>query len=139
MDYNLSQSRIEYNTTNEYRRMIRSIFGMDTDVIMQNLEKQYDTTNMDEETLDELLYDSDKMDNTLSILFDKTIHDSTFVILYEKAAGLMLSTDKTIGQCVLFSYDYFSLFHVCLCDYFVNHVFDETCDSFIQLHCKLSR
>jgi hypothetical protein len=112
---------------------------MDTDAIMQNLEKQYDITNMDEETLDELLYDSDKMDNTLAILFDKTVNNSAFGILYETAAGLMLSTDKTIGQCILFSYDYFSLFHVCLCDYFANNVFNEFCDSFIQLHRKLTR
>ena len=139
MEYDLIQSHIEYNTTNEYRNILRKIFYMDTDAIMQTLAKQYDMTNMDEETLDELLYDSVKMDNTMSIMFDKTSNNSAFNILYEKAAALMLSTDKTIGQCVLFSYDYFSLFHVCLCDFFTNHGFDETCDSFIMLHDKLTR
>jgi hypothetical protein len=139
MDYNLSQPIIEYNTTNEYRRMIRSIFCMDTDAIMQTIKNKYDTTNMDEETLDELIYDGDKMDNTMSILFDKTGNNRAFNILYEKAAGLMLSGDKTIGQCVLFSYDYFSLFHCCLYDLFVNNEFNEITESFIRLDHKLTR
>jgi hypothetical protein len=112
---------------------------MDTDAIGENLEKKYDLTNMDEETLDELLYDGNKMDHTLAILFDKTITNNAFVTLYETAAALMLSTDKTIGQCILFSYDYFSLFHVCLCDYFVNNSFHETSESFLQLHNKMTR
>ncbi len=139
MEYNLTQPTIQYNTTNEYRRVLRSVFCMDTDAIMQNLEKQYDITNMDEETLDELLYDGNKMDHTLAILFDKTVIHDAFVRLYETAAGLMLSTDKTIGQSILFSYDYFSLFHVCLCDYFVNNSFHETSESFLQLYRKLTR
>jgi len=139
MEYNLTHRIIQYNTTNEYRRVLRSIFCMDTDAIGENLEKKYDLTNMDEETLDELLYDGNKMDHTLAILFDKTITNNAFVTLYETAAALMLSTDKTIGQCILFSYDYFSLFHVCLCDYFVNNSFHETSESFLQLHNKMTR
>jgi hypothetical protein len=139
MDYNLVTPTIEYTTTHEYRKVIRHLFYMDCSSIIQSLEQHYDMENMDEETLDELLYDHDKMENTLNILFHKTNIHSSFQTLYKDGAALMLSQEHTIGQCILCSYDYLALYHRCLYDYFVVGHFDENCESFILLYDKLKK
>lgn len=137
MEYDLSTSIIQYNTTNEYRRVLRKLFFMDCVAVMQTLEEKYKISDLDDETLDELLYDETKMNNALTLLFDKTKDHPTFQTLYENAAALMFSQDNTIGQCVLCSYDYLGLYHSCLFDFFINNHFDNNCESFISLYSKL--
>jgi hypothetical protein len=139
MNYNLSTPTITYSTTQEYRKVIRHLFYMDCSSIMQSLEEIYVMEKMDEETLDELLYDDNKMDNTLGMLFEKTNVVSAFQTLYTSAASLMLSQETGIGQCVLCSYDYLALYHRCLYDYFVVGHFDEQCESFISLYDKIKK
>jgi hypothetical protein len=139
MNYNLSTPTITYSTTQEYRKVIRHLFYMDCSSIMQSLEEKYVMEKMDDETLDELLYDHEKMDNTIDVLFEKTNGAIAFQILYKQAASLMLSQENHIGQCVLCSYDYLALYHRCLYDYFVNGQFDENCESFISLYDKIKK
>ena len=139
MEYNLSMPTIEYNTTKEYRKIIRHLFYMDCSSVMQSIEEKYNMESIDEESLDELLYDHDKMDNTLELLFVKTNDIPAFQKLYKQAASLMLSQEHHIGQCVLCSYDYLALYHCCLYDFFVNGQFDENCVSYISLYDKIKK
>ena len=53
------------------------------------------------------------MDN----IYDNTKKNNHFQILYDIAAARMLSQDREIGLCVLFSYDYLMLFRPCLEEY----------------------
>jgi hypothetical protein len=54
----------------------------------------------------------------LDFIYSKTEKIPIFIDLYEIAAGTMMSTDKTIGLAVLFSYTYLMIFHKCLVDFF---------------------
>jgi len=137
--YNLMSPTITYANTQEYRKVIRHLFYMDCSSIIQSLEQKYVMENIDEETLDELLYDDNKMDNALGVLFEKTNGLGAFQTLYTCAASLMLSQETGIGQCVLCSYDYLALYHRCLYDYFVVGHFDEQCESFISLYDKITK
>ena len=66
--------------------------------------------------------------------------------IYIKAAGFMMSEDPGIGLAVLFSYDYFALFHLVLCDYFTTgqiaatlSLDETTTKSVVNLRKKMER
>ena len=86
--------QIHYTNDDEYRECIIRVF-------------HYNETNNED--------DEDFSIKMLDILFEKTsVH---FKELYELSSAVMMMEDLEIGLAILFSYDHFSLFHLCLCDY----------------------
>ena len=110
-DLTIDHSNYYSNSNQYYRKCIRELFKM-------NVEITPEIACLDEETQDELLYDEKTMNSTLQLLFDATIGDPLLKELYDLGAATFFSTDRTIGQVVLFSYDYLPLFHPCLRDFF---------------------
>lgn len=94
-----------------YRACLRELFYMNIEITPQ-------IAALDEVTRDELLYDEKTMNSTLGLLYTATSNDMLFRELYDLGAATFLSRDRTIGQAVLFSYDYLPLFHLCLRDFF---------------------
>jgi hypothetical protein len=66
--------------------------------------------NEDEETIDEYDYDDSSVELFLTKVYQETKEYPIFIELYEKAAGLMFSTNPEIGLAILLSYDYFCFF-----------------------------
>lgn len=95
MEYNYPiHLQIQYTNDDEYRECIVRVF-------------HYDDTNEDS--------DDGYSTKLLDILFEKTA--VIFKELYELSSAVMMMEDLGIGLAILFSYDHFSLFHLCLCDY----------------------
>lgn len=139
-DYDTSFPFVQYENSSQYRKWIRDVFKMDMSRVLKEIETKYNMDELDEETLDELLYDYDAMSQTMEVLYSLTKSNVLFQTLYDLAAGKMFSTDQTIGQVILFSYDYFYLFHACLCVFFHSpELFDETCIYYLELKDKLSK
>jgi hypothetical protein len=137
-NYDTSNLHIEYNTDEEYRNIMRTIFKMDCETKRKELQDTYG--DLDKESLDELLYDEAKMATLLDQLYEMTEHHPQFQELYRLAAAKMLSEDLSIGQAVICCYDYFYLFHPCLCVFIdCPSEFNETCPYFIQLRDKLMK
>ena len=61
-----------------------------------------------------LYFDEDLIMKNMDLLFIHTKDNIFFQKLYDLAAVKMFSTDRTIGQCILFSYDYLVYFYECL-------------------------
>ena len=112
-DLNIDYKTIPDSTKQNriYRKYIRELFFM-------NVEMTPEIACLDHETQDELLYDETTMNSTLQLLFDATCNNPLFQNLYDLGAEAFFSCDRTIGQAVLFSYDYLPLFHPCLKTYF---------------------
>jgi len=117
MQYNINY-KVEYSNNFEYRKCLREVFNMDTEGKQPDWSKMDD--DLDEETKDELMYDPDAMYLGLDFIYEKTHNNPLFKELYEIAASKMISIDPNIGIAVIFSYDYFHLFHLCLADFFKN-------------------
>jgi len=130
---------IEYTNTTEYRKCIRKLFNMDKENYEDKIKKieNHNDEILDDETRDEISYDDDSSKMMLEYLFQKTQHIEEFSELYKKAAARMFSVDETIGQAILFSYDYLCNYHYCLVDFF-NGVFSKNSDSYKVLVKKLS-
>ena len=130
MSYNTDTLLLEYKNTTEYRKTIRELFNMAPIAV--------DIEDIDPESLDEMNYDEDPINLSMSHLFDLTCKNTLFNTLYDLAAAKMLSTDRTIGQCILFSYDYLYLFHACLCVFLKSSSeFNAECIYYKQLKEKL--
>jgi hypothetical protein len=126
---------VAYNNDFEYRACLRKLFCMilpnDTDATIDD--------DIDEVTRDELNFDQTACDTSMTFVYDKTIHHPLFQRLYDTSAAFMISTDRSIGLSVLFSYDYLKLFHNCLNAFFVNpETFDENSPAFTRLWKKLT-
>ena len=102
---------VTYDDDFEYRQSIRDVFGMNCSNV-GSLDPDYDPV-----TRDELLYESDAMTKGLDNIYERTKDVPEFKKIYEIAAGFMFSVDPNIGLAVIFSYDYFRLFHPCLVDF----------------------
>ncbi len=138
-EYNISTPYIEYTANEGYRNHIRTIFNMDMAKVKASIEKTYDLNTIDEETMDELMVDMDKMEEVMNIIFDHTKHDDLFNELYMLAAGRMFSTQPDIGQLILFSYSYFYLFHPCVCLFYTEPSnWTSDCILFTQLKKSLT-
>jgi len=136
MNYSTTNPLIEYNTTEEYRAHIRAIFGMDCETKRREILETYH--DLDKESLDELLYDETQMILMMDQIYQMTEHHPQFQELYRLAAAKMLSEDLSIGQAVICCYDYFYMFHTCLCTFIENpESFNESCPYFLQLRDKL--
>lgn len=97
---------IQYENDFQYRKCLRNVFCM---ISRESLDK-----DLDEVTMDENNYDEEKSKKAMDYVYSRTTNHPLFNHLYEKAAALMFSVDKSIGLCVLFSYDYLHCFHNCL-------------------------
>ena len=128
--YNTETLLIQYTDNFTYRNTLRSLFGMNSN--KTDIENQYDT--IDNETLDELDYDDDRMCKIMSELFELTKDNALFQSLYDLAAAKLFSVDRQLGQGILFSYDYLYLFHACMCVFLCAPVeFTDTCTYYIDL------
>lgn len=125
------EKEVSYSSTREYRQCMRELFSMNSVKI---------TDDIDEETKDEMDYDDSTMSLAMSKLFDYTKDTTCFQELYDLAAALMISVDREIGQAVLLSYDYLSLFHSCLASFHREPFgFNDQNPCFLELKKKLSK
>lgn len=138
--YDTSTPHIEYNSSKEYRDIIRSVFAMNalpTNAFATDAGQNsvlLTQSDIDAESWDEILFDSDAISKTMDELYEKTENHPLFAELYEMAAAHMISTDPKVGQAVLMSYDYFRRFHPCLCIYLTRpEEFHEKSQCYIQL------
>jgi hypothetical protein len=133
MKYNI-EYKVHYSNNTKYRHDLRNVFLMD----MSNAPDLSKIEDLDDETEDEMLYDYDAVVKGLDYVYNNTIIHPLFSELYEIGASKMLSTDKNIGITILFSYDYFELFHLCLVDYFTNPtIFTITNTHYLELKNKI--
>ena len=132
---------IEYTTNHDFRTAFRRHFGMDEDALMRQLDQKYGgdaRTMLDEETLDELLIDDRHMSKVMDDVLSKTTTNREFQELYTLGAAKWISEDMSIGQCILFTYDYYYLYHSCLCVFFDSpKQWGPKCPYYIQLRDKL--
>ena len=128
--YNLELRLNQYTNDKEYRETLRQLFSMQK--VVAHCAEIDDITN------DENDYDTDSASKAMDFIYESTKTNNVFQILYDSAAGKMLSQDREIGLAVLYSYDYMLLFHNCFVEYYKNpSEYDEKKDSFIQLSKKL--
>jgi hypothetical protein len=127
--------KIEYSSNTEYRKCMRELFNMNPTSYKEKVES---IGNLDDETEDEISYDEQASEKAMDFIYDKTKDHALFHSLYVLAAGKFLSQDPLIGEAVLFSYDYLSLFYLCLVDYFKSNEFTETNNNYINLFKKIS-
>ena len=128
-NYNLNKD-VYYTNNTQYRQCLRELFYM-------NCVSIDDLNDIDEETKDELLYDEQKTSIVMDELYNATKHNELFNELYDLAAATMFSTDRTIGQAVLLSYDYLCYFHNCLAS-FLKGEFDNKNEYYLLLKIKLT-
>ena len=107
---------VTYKDNETYRKSLRQVVNMDISKLNIPLDQMDD--DLDEETKDELLFDNYAMSSTMDYVYDKTKENEFFKEIYLLGAGKMFSTDPNIGLAILFSYDFFDLFHLCLQDFF---------------------
>ena len=123
---------VKYTDNFEYRIALRQVFRMDNTAV--NI-----CDEMDAESRDELIYDDTSISAGLDYICDTTKSIPVFSKLFLVGAGRMLSIDLDIGLAVMFSYDYFELFHLCLCDYFKNpSEFTDNNTNYTKLWKKIS-
>lgn len=129
IEYNFN-GIINYEDNKDYRRSIRELFFMNDVTI---------TDDIDDVTKDEMDYDDETISKTMGKLFTLTKDNLYFQELYDLAAALMFSTDREIGQVVLFSYDNLPLFHSCLASFYREpSTFNENNTCFQNLKRKLT-
>jgi len=107
-------SVIVYVNNREYRDHIRKIFRFDMKEKFHYDGKLTKFEDLDEESRDELMFDSKSMSISLDVLFKATENDVFFRELYLHAAGRMFSESPEIGQAVVCSYDTFHLYYSCV-------------------------
>ena len=101
-------------TNEEYRNCIRLVFRFDPTEKFTYDGKLQSFDSLDEQTQDELLFDSKRVHASMDTLYEITTTSSFFRELYLNAAGRMFSTDPKIGQAVVCAYDTFDLYHACV-------------------------
>lgn len=122
-----------YTDNKSYRCTLRRLFFMDVSMSHVTVDE-----SMDEESRDELMYDEATVFKVMGNLFDLTRDNELFQKLYDLAAEKMISTNREIGQAVLFSYDYLPLFHKCLAGFLRNpDGFDENNEFYVALLKKI--
>jgi hypothetical protein len=102
-----------YKTNSEYRQELREFFTMEpnTDFI---------PSGIDEESYDELLYDSKAVKIGMDTIFEDTKSHIEFQNLYRKAASAMLSEDLETGLAICLCYDHFYMFSNYLCEFYLD-------------------
>ena len=111
---------VQYTNDLEYRNCIRTIFSFDPNEKYTYNGTIVEDTELDPITLDELGFDGQKLTTCMDYLYKATENCEELQELYLHAAGLMFSTDLTIGQVVLCSYDHLHLYFPILYQYLVH-------------------
>ena len=121
MEYPLN-IKIEYTNTSEYRECLRNLFKMNKNGFQEKISKieNHNKEKLDDITKDELSYDNNAAILMMEYTFELTKDIYEFKQLYKMAALKMFSEDLTIGQAVLFSYDYLYYYNACLVEFFKN-------------------
>lgn len=102
------ENTIKYNSNKEYRKAIREFCKMNCPPpTIENAE------DIDEETKDELLFDSLSTQIIMNDIYEKTKDHPVWQTLYDKSAAKLISTHRDIGLSLLFCYDFFPAFHDC--------------------------
>lgn len=128
MSYNFD-TIIEYSNDFEFRQCLRKVF---------NMKQQNDCKDIDSISNDENNYDANAVFDSMNYVFSITKNEPLFNQLYQNAAAKMLSLDINIGLSVLYSYDYFRVFHLCLRDFTnTDIVFDLNNSNYIKLNSDL--
>ena len=112
---------ITYSDDDEYRDCIRRVFGMNP----------ANCTNDDG-----FIYDDKNVSAGLDYVFATTKDIPEFHDIYLIGAGKMMSSESEIGMAIVFSYEYFDLFHLCLADYMRDGVVNK--ENYTKLHEKIS-
>lgn len=107
-------SAIVYSSNQEFREHIRKAFRFDPKEKFTYHGKLAEFEDLDDESKDELMFDSKSLSTSMDILFKATENDSFFQDLYRHAAGRMFSESLEIGQAVVCSYDTFQLYYSCV-------------------------
>jgi len=102
-----------YETDLEYRVILREFYNMNCDKKVKHLKE----TEIDEVSLDEMLFDDENVLQVMDEIYKQTSHHVFFKEMYTYAAGLFISWDAQIGVTVLCSFDYFRWFYPCLRDF----------------------
>jgi hypothetical protein len=122
--YKSLPSAIYYDDNITYRRCIRTVFNINNEKMTPyaslSTEDIYSKDEIDEESHDEMLLDSEALDTYMEYLFVLTRTKYEFQELYKKAASRMFSLDMKIGQAVLCSYDTFVWYHSIIWFYMVD-------------------
>ena len=105
------EEKIKYENDDEYRLIICKLFTKDG---IFSFYQNKPTEETLEEIEDDIYFDEMLILKNMEYLFSNTKENILFQNLYDLAAARVISTDRTIGQCVLFSYDYLSAFYDCL-------------------------
>lgn len=130
--YDTSEKNIEYTNDFEYRGWLRKLFCM---VTPEDMKTDLD---IDEISRDEMDYDEEAASKYMDHILNSTVKHPLFADLYQCAAGLMFSVDRSVGLCVLLSYDYLPWFHRCLCCFFETpDEFNETHPDYVKLREKI--
>lgn len=106
--YNVEEEAPEYTNDQEYRQCLRRVF---------NMTLRINEHEIDDHSFDEINFDEAATTKAMDYVYDKTCHHPFFKQLYLLAASKMFSLDSGIGLAVVFSYDYFMLFHKCFSYY----------------------
>lgn len=123
--YNINCS-IEYSNNDEYREQIQSVFLMYIDDIKPET--------------DEILYDGKAISNGMDFVYEKTNNHPLMIQLYQRSSEFLFTENLEIGLAVLFSYDYFQLFHKILVIFFTEpENLKETNTIYIELLNKIQR
>jgi hypothetical protein len=139
--YYPTEFRVQYANDKEYRAIIRTLCNMTSNIVALSQSDQDE--DIDEITRDEWDFDQDAIAKLFNFIDSVTSKEPLFDEIYKKAAGFMLSEDSSIGLAVLFSYDYLTVFHPVLCDYFRSDQngsgdrFDSNLPSVVHLRQKL--
>lgn len=113
--YNFDIASVSYNTDDEYRDVVRTLFGF-----------------ADEDD------DENQIAKVLDWIFAETKSNPLFQTVYIKAASFMISENPETGLTILFAYDYLPLFHAMLLAFrSLGDKFDETNPSYVNLYKKL--
>lgn len=121
---------ISYKNDEEYREIICKLFANNNFSTLHPKNWFFSTLRTEEilnfestqflknlslgENEDTLYFDEELIMKNMDILFIRTKENPLFQNLYDLAAAKMFSTDRTVGQCILFSYDYLADFYECL-------------------------
>jgi len=136
MEYPLDYDMPAYTTNAEYRECLRRLFSMDPANYPENTRiyaEEWDT-----ETLDEMCYDNETASKIMDFVYAKTKDNDLFQKLYDLAAARMISMDREVGLCILFSYDFMGQFHRCVVDFLrTPATWTSTAESYVALLKKL--
>ena len=131
--YDTHTSFPPYKDNYTYRNMLRTAFKMDKNKVNEGAGLLTES-DMDDESWDEFVYDSGSLKRAMDLIFELTENHPLFAELYEIAAAQMISTDPTIGHAVLMSYDYYYMYHNCLCAFIQSpYAFTEKSDCYLKL------